>query len=173
MLGFSCSACAPNSNISQREAYSPLAISFSHRAKVTWLTTVSHLTMQKDYQFAGLLSGGEASSLSPLFNRRSIVECCRTPEVVCPYIRYSARKVLLSLSLFCRCIPNHTCVKKNMDRDAFWLFSNDGSFTSSHSPFLSFTSPSVHFQRQGIGFIFIASTQWLTLNFLFQYSQIK
>lgn len=74
MLGFSCSVCAPNSNISQHEAYSPLAISFSHRAKVTWLTTVSHLTMQKDYQFVGPLSGGEASSRSLIFNRPSIMK---------------------------------------------------------------------------------------------------
>lgn len=74
MLGFSCSICVPNSNISQHEAYSPLAISFSSRAKVTWLTTVSHLTMQKDYQFVGLLSGGEASSLSFVLNRSSIMK---------------------------------------------------------------------------------------------------
>lgn len=77
MLGFSCSICAPNSNISQHESYSPLAISFSHRAKVTWLTTVSHLTMQKDYHFFGLLSIGEASSLLLFFNSPSNIKCCR------------------------------------------------------------------------------------------------
>ncbi len=85
MLGFSCSICAPNGNISQHEAYSPLAISFSHRAKVTWLTTVSHLTMQKDYQFVGLLSGGKASPLSLLFNRPFITKGCRLEGCV-PFV---------------------------------------------------------------------------------------
>lgn len=54
MLGFSCSPCAPNSNVSQHEAHSPLAVSFSQRAKVTWLAAVSHLTMLKHWRSAAL-----------------------------------------------------------------------------------------------------------------------
>lgn len=41
MLVFNGSVCAPNSNISQHEVYRPAAISLSHRAKVTWLTTAA------------------------------------------------------------------------------------------------------------------------------------
>lgn len=121
MLGFSCSIWAPNSNISQHEAYSPLAISFSHRAKVTWLTTVSHLTMQKDYQFVGLLSGGGSFLTIALLQQTLHHEGLLTPRLCA--LRYSACKVLLSfsLSLFSRCTPNYTCGKM----DAFWLFSKE------------------------------------------------
>lgn len=56
MLGFGCSPCAPNSNVSQHEAHSPLAVSFSQRAKVTWLAAVSHLTTLKHWRSAALPS---------------------------------------------------------------------------------------------------------------------
>lgn len=86
MLGFSCSPCAPNSNVSQHEAHSPLAVSFSQRAKVTWLAAVSHLTMLKHWRSAALPSpvvgGGGAFSLLLVSNRPSMMkrQCRRAPS---------------------------------------------------------------------------------------------
>lgn len=64
-------------NISQREANIPLAISFHRRAKVTWLTTLSHLTMHKDYQFAEPLVG-------KLLHHRSSSSAVQDEELLTP-----------------------------------------------------------------------------------------
>lgn len=118
MLSFSCSVCAPKSNISQHEAYGPLAISFSHRAKVTWLTTVSHLTMQKDYQFVALLSSGDAPSYRSSFTDPSSWRAVDS-QVVHPSLFRACRVLLWFSCLLHACLI--TPVKKKDRTDPGWF----------------------------------------------------
>lgn len=161
-----CGACWASAAVSARQIAispsmrrsSPLAISFSHRAKVTWLTTVSHLTMQKDYQFVGLLSDGDASSLSLFLNRPSIMKGCRLRGCV-PFVTRCVKCCRHS-----RCCPHATLITpvENSSRMLFGSTPATGPLTSSHSSFFSFTffffffNPTVYTELRGIEFIFIA-----------------
>ena len=138
-----CGACWASAAVSARQIAispsmrrsSPLAISFSHRAKVTWLTTVSHLAMQKDYQFVGLLSDGDASSLSLFLNRPSIMKGCRLRDCA-PFV---TRRVKC-----CRhshCCPHATLITpvENSSRILFASPPAPGPLPSSSSSSSSFS----------------------------------
>lgn len=110
MLGFSCSICTPNSNISQHEAFKPsgnilLTQSQGHLANYS---IPSRNAEGLPVCWAALRWGRIFTIALPQQTLHH--EGLSTPRLRA--LRYSARKVLPSFSLLSTCNPNYTCGKQ-------------------------------------------------------------
>ena len=136
MLGFSCSICAPNSNISQHEAFKPsgnilLTQSQGHLANYS---ISSHNAEGLPVCWAALWRGSIFTIALPQQTLHH--EGPSTPRLRA--LRYSERKVLPSFS---RCCPHATLITP-VENSGGMLFGSSpaaGLLTSSHSSFFSFT----------------------------------
>lgn len=114
-----CDACWASAAVSvrqiaiypQHEASSPLAISFSHRAKVTWLTTVSHLTMQKDCWATLRLGSFLTIALLQQTMKGHLLRACVPFAIQC--VKYCSHS-----HCFSKCTTDYTCGKNGLG--CFW-----------------------------------------------------